>query len=162
METANFCYRHDLGPIYGWFGRRGLAAIILPREGHEGRHIPVLHSSANDHRVWKLSAALDDYFAGVRQDFHEIPVDLSAGTSFQRRVWEGARRISWGEGVTYGELAKRIGRPGAARAVGQAISRNSIPIVVPCHRVLAWNGLGGFSAGLAWKRELLKVEGIQL
>lgn len=88
------------------------------------------------------------------------PLDWAgAGTPFQQRVWTELCRIPTGETVTYGELARRVGRPGAARAVGQACGANPIPVLVPCHRVLAaGGGLGGFSAGLDWKRRLLAVE----
>jgi O-6-methylguanine DNA methyltransferase len=91
------------------------------------------------------------------------PLDLSAGTAFQQRVWNALRRIQPGETCSYGEIAKRIGNPQSARAVGSACGANPIPIFVPCHRVLAAGGkIGGFSCGLEVKRRLLALEGIQL
>jgi O-6-methylguanine DNA methyltransferase len=89
------------------------------------------------------------------------PLDL-AGTAFQKRVWNALRKISPGKTKSYGEIARAIGRPKAVRAVGAACGANPIPVLVPCHRVLAANGkLGGFSGGLDWKRELLAREGIK-
>lgn len=107
----------------------------------------------------RLARSLEAYFAGERVDFGGIPLDLD-GTPFQCAVWEGARTIPWGATETYAGLAVRIGRPKAQRAVGQALGANPVPILVPCHRVLAAkNRLGGFSAGLHWKRALLILEG---
>ncbi len=91
------------------------------------------------------------------------PLDLSAGTEFQQRVWNALRRIEFGATRSYGEVASMIGSPGAVRAVGGACGANPVPLLVPCHRVLAANQkLGGFSGGLNWKRKLLAVEGVLL
>jgi O-6-methylguanine DNA methyltransferase len=91
------------------------------------------------------------------------PIDLSAGTEFQRRVWETLREIASGQTWTYARVAKAIGKPKAVRAVGGACGANPIPVFIPCHRVLAANSrLGGFSGGLNWKRILLGREGITL
>ena len=88
------------------------------------------------------------------------PLDLSVGTRFQQQLWRALLRIPVGSTRTYGELAHILQRPKAARASGQACGANPIPVIVPCHRVLAnGNKLGGFSAGLDWKRKLLKAEG---
>lgn len=90
------------------------------------------------------------------------PLDLSAGTDFQRRVWGALRKIGWGQTRSYGEVARAIGQPKAVRAAGGACGANPIPVFVPCHRVLAANhGLGGYSGGLEWKRALLKRERIR-
>jgi methylated-DNA-[protein]-cysteine S-methyltransferase len=86
-------------------------------------------------------------------------IDLSQGTEFQRRVWRALLDIPRGETRTYKQVAEQIGRPGAARAVGQAVGANPMPIVVPCHRVIAQNGLGGFGGGLPLKKRLLRLEG---
>jgi len=87
------------------------------------------------------------------------PLDLSGGTTFQRKVWEALRQIPAGRTKSYGQLAAALGRPGAARAVGSACGANPIPLLIPCHRVLAaGGGLGGFSGGLHWKRQLLARE----
>lgn len=101
---------------------------------------------------------LEEYFAGERTEF-DVPMELD-GTDFQRSVWQELSRIPYGETISYGELARRVGRPNGPRAVGQANGRNPIPIIVPCHRVLASNGIGGYGGGLKVKRALLAVEGV--
>ena len=88
-------------------------------------------------------------------------LDLAQGTPFQQAVWRALLEIPCGETRTYGQIAERIGRPRAARAVGQAVGANPLPIVVPCHRVVAGDGLGGFGGGLAMKRRLLEIEGVR-
>ena len=89
------------------------------------------------------------------------PLDVSGGTGFQQKVWAALRRIRLGQTRTYGEIAREIGNPLALRAVGGACGANPIPVLVPCHRVLAANRkIGGFSGGLNWKRTLLAREGI--
>jgi len=82
------------------------------------------------------------------------------GTDFQRQVWSELTRIPYGETISYGEVARRVGRPSAPRAVGQANGRNPIPVIVPCHRVVASDGIGGYGGGLNVKRKLLAVEGV--
>jgi methylated-DNA-[protein]-cysteine S-methyltransferase len=91
------------------------------------------------------------------------PFDITAGTAFQQRVWSALRKIGCGQTQSYGEIARAIGKPKAVRAVGGACGANPIPVLVPCHRVLAANRkLGGFSGGLNWKRTLLAREGVAL
>ena len=100
---------------------------------------------------------LETYFAGERDRF-DLPL-APAGTPFQREVWSTLRSIPYGETVSYGELARRLGRSNAYRAVGAANGRNPIPIVIPCHRVIGSDGsLTGFGGGLAIKRRLLALE----
>lgn len=111
-----------------------------------------------------LPAALDaakrqlvEYFDGTRRDF-ELPL-APHGTAFQCRVWEELRRISYGETISYGELARRIGKPTASRAVGAANGKNPLAIVVPCHRVIGADGtLTGYGGGLPVKQALLALE----
>ncbi len=104
---------------------------------------------------------LTAYFRGERTSF-ELPL-APTGTPFQEAVWGALRTIPPGETLSYGALAARIDRPGAARAVGSACGRNPLPIVVPCHRVVGSNGhLGGFGGGLDWKRYLLALEAAPL
>ncbi len=105
----------------------------------------------------QLAAELEEYFAGRRRAFG-VPLRVT-GTEFQRRVWRELRRIPYGRTMSYGELARRIGRPGAQRAVGQANHRNPIAIVIPCHRVVSVGGkLGGYGGGLWRKQYLLELE----
>ena len=104
-----------------------------------------------------VSRQLDEYFAGERTEFD---LELAPeGTPFQLDVWHQLTRIPYGETISYGELAKRVDRPGAARAVGAANGRNPIAIIVPCHRVIGADGsLTGFGGGIPWKRWLLNRE----
>ncbi len=105
----------------------------------------------------RVARELIQYFEGVRTEF-TFPVHL-AGSAFERRVWSALKRIPYGQTRTYGEVARAIGRPGAARAVGTANGRNPVPIVIPCHRVVAAGGkLGGFGGGLSLKKDLLRLE----
>lgn len=100
---------------------------------------------------------LKEYFAGKRSEF-KIKLNPQ-GTDFQKRVWRELIKIPYGETRSYGEIAKAIGRPGAARAVGMANSRNPLPVIIPCHRVIGADGtLTGFSSGLELKSQLLAVE----
>jgi methylated-DNA-[protein]-cysteine S-methyltransferase len=110
-------------------------------------------------------AAVERYLAGKSVDFSKVDLDLAGVGDFHRQIYAATRRVGWGETVTYGELARRVGSPGAARAVGQAMGRNPIPIIVPCHRVLAsGRKIGGFSAfgGAVTKARLLELEGVHL
>lgn len=101
---------------------------------------------------------LEEYFKGKRKSF-KIPLDLR-GTPFQKKVWKTLLRIPYGKTKSYGEIARAVGNPGAARAVGSANGRNPVAIIVPCHRVIrSGGGLGGYSAGLSKKRVLLDLEG---
>ncbi len=109
--------------------------------------------------IGRVVRELHGFFAGTPTDFRDLPLDLK-GTPFQLRVWQELRRIPWGVTISYRELARRAGSPKAFRAVGQANALNPIPIIIPCHRVIAADGgLGGFSSGLARKRWLLEHEG---
>jgi len=104
-----------------------------------------------------LVAQLEEYFAGARVEF-DVPLSL-AGTEFQRRVWTELRDIPLGRTISYGELARRVGTPGASRAVGLANGRNPISIVIPCHRVIGADGrLTGYGGGLERKAWLLRHE----
>ena len=113
----------------------------------------------------EVAIEIDEYFRGRRHSF-TMPVDLSTlEASFPKTVYETLRRdVRFGETVSYGELAEMVGRPGAARAVGNAMSRNPVPIVVPCHRVVAsGDRIGGYGpSGIKTKRFLLTLEGVEL
>jgi methylated-DNA-[protein]-cysteine S-methyltransferase len=108
-------------------------------------------------------AAARCYFGGARVDFTGIGLDLPALDPFRRATYDALRAVAWGETVTYGELARRAGAPGAAQEVGIAMARNPVPLIIPCHRVLAAGGkLGGFSAPgrTAAKERMLALEGV--
>jgi methylated-DNA-[protein]-cysteine S-methyltransferase len=133
----------------------------------QGRHPPAGTRSEperGDALGWQIATELREYFAGTRRAFG-IPL-APEGTAFQRRVWEALRAIPCGEVRSYAQLAQAVGSPRAFRAVGQANRRNPIPVVIPCHRVLASDGgIGGFmgawegGAGTELKRALLRLEG---
>jgi methylated-DNA-[protein]-cysteine S-methyltransferase len=137
-------------------GRDGIVTTIrLPGQDHEpvGWEDWVEDPTAFGDAV----AQLEEYFAGARTTF-EFPMALE-GTDFQRAVWSALQEIPYGETWSYGQLAARLGKPGAARAVGLANGRNPIPIVVPCHRVIGADGsLTGYGGGLDRKLVLLELE----
>ncbi len=114
------------------------------------------------HGHWPLASLLEDllnaYLRGKGVDFSSIPLDLSRATPFQLRVWKATQEIPYGSTLTYGELAARLGMAKGARAVGQALKKNPIPIIIPCHRVVGRKGLTGFRGGLDWKRRLISLE----
>lgn len=121
------------------------------------------HEAAPADAVWDAArcaepvAQLEAFFRGERADF-DLPL-APRGTPFQRQVWEELARIPYGVSISYRELAARVGRPGAVRAVGRANATNPIPIVVPCHRVIGSNGsLTGYAGGVALKEALLRLE----
>ncbi len=130
----------------------------------EGDRLVGLHTNPerppaarDDEHFAELAAQLDAYFAGERTRF-DVPLQLH-GTEFERRVWNALLEIPYGETAGYGEIAREIGAPGAARAVGRANGRNPIAIVVPCHRVIGADGsLTGYGGGLPLKRALLDLE----
>jgi methylated-DNA-[protein]-cysteine S-methyltransferase len=147
-------------------GAGGVERVTLPvLERHFKVADDRIRDPATKESRWAARAArqLDEYFAGRRTDF-DLPVDLQATelSDLQRHVLETVRaEVPYGETVTYGELAELAGRPGAARAVGTAMSRNPVPFFVPCHRVVAAGGIGGYGGGpqgVALKRALLDLE----
>jgi methylated-DNA-[protein]-cysteine S-methyltransferase len=107
----------------------------------------------------EVALVLQAYLHRERAALPCLPYRLVGGTPFQRRVWLALPTVPAGTTTSYGALAAAIGAPGGARAVGQALGRNPLPVVLPCHRVVACNGAGGFGAGLDWKRYLLECEG---
>lgn len=146
---------------------RGLVRLQLPeatREATERRLAVAGRSAATSAlppAVERAVAALRRYFSGEPADLTAVDVDLGGVPEFHRQIYAVTRAVPWGETVTYGDLARMVGSPGSARAVGQAMGRNPVPVVIPCHRVLAsGQGLGGFSApgGLTTKQRLLALE----
>jgi methylated-DNA-[protein]-cysteine S-methyltransferase len=151
-----------VGPLLVEHGEEGLRAI---RFWEQGRHPPAgtrVQAGRDDPLGWAAAAQLREYFAGVRKEF-DLPV-AAGGTAFRRRVWEALRGIPYGSTRTYAEVAAAVGTR-SARAVGQANRHNPVPIVVPCHRVVAAAGIGGYAgqsragALLDVKRWLLHHEG---
>jgi methylated-DNA-[protein]-cysteine S-methyltransferase len=145
----------------GWMGVRasdtGLTAIVLPKKTRNSVERE-LGADGSDPSLGELAARFRAYFNGEEVEFPDT-LDLSAATPFQRAVWEAARRIPRGETRSYSWVAEQAGRPLAVRATGGALGKNPVPVIVPCHRVIAANGsLGGFSGGLAMKRRMLDLE----
>jgi len=103
------------------------------------------------------------YFEGERVDFKDLPLDLNWASDFAKKVYKELLNIPYGKIATYGQIAKRIGDARFARAVGQALARNKIPIIIPCHRIVGTDGkLGGFAWGVEYKRRLLELEGVEV
>ena len=152
-----------VGPLFVEYGGDGVRSI---RFWEQGRHPPAgtrVQASRDDPLGWEVARQLREYFDGARREF-DLPLSPE-GTEFRRRVWEALRAIPFGETRTYRDVAEAVGCR-AARAVGQANRHNPLPIVVPCHRVLAVGGLGGYSgqtgegASIDTKRWLLRHEGV--
>lgn len=157
-----------IGPCAIAWTPAGIAGVLLPEADQDAtrRRLRARFPGAADaappapiaHAIDSITALLQ----GLTRDLTEVPLDWTGVPDFPRRVYEVARTIPPGSTRTYGDVAARVGAPGAAQAVGQALGANPFPLVVPCHRVLAASGdLGGFSApgGAATKRRLLEIEG---
>ena len=155
MNTTCFDYfESPVGPLL--LVSDGEALIGLHFAGSESSD-PVPNARRDPARFIAVREQLADYFAGRLQVF-DLPLS-APGTPFQKRVWHELRRIPFGETISYGELARRIGQPGASRAVGRANGQNPVAVIVPCHRVIGSNGsLTGFGGGMERKRWLLEHE----
>ncbi|QDZ06344.1 methylated-DNA--[protein]-cysteine S-methyltransferase [Sphingomonas panacisoli] len=164
FETA-----HGFAAI-GWSGR-GITAFRLPASTAAEAERALLRRLSDAVRtdppadVATVIAAAQRYFAGEQTDFDGVPIDLGEQSPFFARVYDAVRALGWGESTTYGAVAKQLGAgPEFARDVGQAMASNPIPLIVPCHRVLAAGGkVGGFSApgGSIAKARMLALEGVE-
>lgn len=147
------------GNFVAAYSKKGLAELSFPSTKAK------VETTANvtaQIRRWHrtTTAAVKKILAGKKPEILP-PLDLSAGTDFQRSVWKALRKIRAGETQSYGEVASAVGNSKAVRAVGGACGANPIPVLIPCHRVLAANKkIGGFSGGMEWKRTLLTREGV--
>lgn len=154
---------------WGWMGisenSKGIDAVVLPK-GSKRVIESDLRSVTDEPFEEGASAQLEearlqllDYLDGKREVF-TVPVDLSRGTPFQRRVWRVLQRVPYGKLRSYQWIASRVGGRHYARAVGSAVGANPLPVIIPCHRIVAQDAsLGGFSCGLPMKRKLLTLEG---
>ena len=172
MPSAGFCV---FDTAIGWcgiaWGGAGLLGVQLP-EGDEGaaracmaRRFAAMAETAPDARAGRAIARIQALLRGAHDDLLDVELDMTNIPGFQQRVYAVTRGIPPGRTLSYGEVAARVGEPGAARAVGRALGRNPFAPVVPCHRVLAAGiGAGGFSApgGVATKLRLLQIEQAQL
>jgi len=157
--------RTPLGRIWAAAGERALLRVLLPGSGGRDRLLRDLAGSHGRVRIAGRNALTAGFFEELNAYFQRKLFVFSTpvapqGTDFQQRVWQALRGIPYGETRSYGSVAGQVGLPrGGARAVGQANARNPVPIIVPCHRVVASDGgLGGFSSGLDHKRRLLRLE----
>jgi methylated-DNA-[protein]-cysteine S-methyltransferase len=169
IKTAAF--KTDWGWIAVLATAQGVAAVTLPcgtrQAAEEQLHalVPLSLRTAEGGEaagvyLERARTAILAYLQGNRQAF-DLPLDIQGGTPFHRKVWEALRRIPYGRVRSYGWVAKKVGKPDAARAVGSACGANPLPLVSPCHRVVAADGtLGGFAGGLRMKKRLLTLEGI--
>ena len=150
----------------GWVGilasRQGLLTITLPQRSSQQARRAL--SDRIKYAIWSpqhfdnLIERLKAYFSGHKVEFSD-ELDLSEATTFEREVWEIAKHIPYGETKSYTWIATQIRKPAAVRAVGQALGRNPLPIIIPCHRVLTIHGsLGGYAGGVEMKRVLLRLE----
>ena len=152
-----YCYTDSpIGPLLIAGDHESVHLIGFPKNGKPQRPEAGWTESSTG-PLAETVRQLREYFAGKRTDF-DLPL-APEGTTFQREVWRTLQEIPYGETISYGELAKRVGNPKASRAVGSANGKNPIPIVIPCHRVIAGDGtLGGFGGGLPTKEKLLALE----
>ena len=149
----------ELGKFRVQYTKQGLTRLQFPKTktDHASNAIEPIKQWIN-----QTKKALNAILNGTSPE-HYPPLDLSSGTDFQREVWALLQSIPMGQVEAYGELAYRLNKPKAARAVGGACGANPIPILIPYHRVVGTNGsLTGFSAGLNWKIRLLRAEGVEL
>lgn len=162
--AIGFVTHARVGVVGVAIGPRGVVASTVRPNRATARaelHARVAHGVREDAAATaRVCAEITEYLDGRRKRF-TVRVDWTAcGTEFQRAVWRELTRVRWGETVSYGALAERVGRPGAARAIGNAMNANPHWLIVPCHRVTASGGrLGGYGGGVAIKRALLELEG---
>lgn len=164
MYASYFSTAYGPGGVYAT--AEGVVKVELPDTGrndatsHTEQESGLEPSEITVHAVGMLQR----YFLGEQVDFSDIPVVLDGLTPFRRKILTAIRKLQYGEITTYGQVARECGSPSAARAVGGALASNPIPVIVPCHRIVASDGgLTGFSApgGMRTKLELLKMEGIE-
>ncbi|MCP8883415.1 methylated-DNA--[protein]-cysteine S-methyltransferase [Devosia sp. XJ19-1] len=167
METTTF--DTALGRFgIGWTDK-GLARLLLPGDDEtvllERLNRGTTQPGEPTRMISALMNSIEDYAEGEAVDFADVPLDLAGVPDFHSRAYDLLIKIGWGQTVTYGDLARQLGDIGLSRAVGQAMGANPIPLVIPCHRVLASDGKpGGFSApgGTATKVKMLALEGVSI
>lgn len=160
--TKVACHTSPIGPVRSWWADSGLFRLSWEEEspGKDSQFgQDATDTSAQE--IAKFDRSLQAFFSGESDGLRDVRVDLRGWTAFFAEIYQACREIPAGETRCYAELAKAVGRPRAVRAVGQAMARNRIPLVIPCHRVIGSDGrLRGFSApgGLDAKRKLLELE----
>jgi len=173
------CFCHVFETPLGWLGvgwsDLGVSRVLLPAGDGDatlrrlrrlcGDHVAVVDTKELPQPVAAAVDMLRRYAAGEQVDFSEVVVDLRGAEPFQLAIYDAARKLRYGEAVTYGQLSVAAGHPGEARETGAALGKNPVPIIVPCHRIVAAGGkIGGFSApgGSSTKQKLLAMEGASL
>ncbi|MBV9567166.1 MAG: methylated-DNA--[protein]-cysteine S-methyltransferase [Hyphomicrobiales bacterium] len=171
-QTLYHLFNTSLGPIGIAWADAGLVRVQLPEVDHartlrrlKAKRSTIWVKASPSPMVRQAMLEIGRHISGERPDFSGISLDLTGVTVFDRAIYDAARSIAWGRTASYGELATLAGYPGEARDVGQALGRNPIAIIIPCHRILAkGNRIGGFSAhgGRLTKERLLALEGFDL
>jgi methylated-DNA-[protein]-cysteine S-methyltransferase len=171
MDIDDRAYRLiSFATALGWIGilhREGLIAktcVGYDREVDAIRAFgkaAVFHEPRRNAMERSFVKLFQEYGSGRQVTFADLKIDIQSKTAFQRRVIQNCRKVPYGQTMSYGQLAERSGSPRAARAVGNVMKSNSFPLIVPCHRIVGANGIGGFSApcGRQLKRRLLELEG---
>ncbi len=169
MTAASFAlFKTAIGTCGIAWTERGVCGIQLPEEDARAtrarlrRRLVDAREAVPSAEIRRTIEQITALLAGKTSELSDVPLDLEQVPEFYQRVYTATRRIPAGETASYGEIATRIGEPGAARAVGQALGRNPVPLIVPCHRVLAAGGkFGGFAGrgGVTTKMRLLAIEG---
>lgn len=153
-----------IGDLFVAVGPAGVVALEFHPDGGEAVRLAAIRGARvirSSEAVAPVAAQLAEYFAGCRRQF-DLAMDLSSLSAFERDVLAAVAQIPPGQTLTYGEVARAVGKPAASQAVGQALGRNPVPIVIPCHRVIAGGGrIGGYSGrgGVETKQALLRLEG---
>lgn len=154
LEDNYSLIKSDYGIIEVIYTKKGIKKIVLPKRKKEIRNKLAKKQPAKIVKL--LEKQINEYFKGKRRNF-SIPLDLDEKTEFQKKVHKVISKITYGEVSTYKEIARKINS--SPRAVGQALKRNSVPIIIPCHRIISSDGTYcGFSQGLFWKERLLSIE----
>ena len=156
MKERLYKVSSPMGVLIIGFTDRGISSLKFPsRRKNDGLQQLRGQECVS---VREIQRQIETYFSGRKMRF-SLPLDLSGGTAFERKIWRILGHIPYGATRTYADVAAAAGDPKARRAVGQACKKNPVPIIVPCHRAVASKGLGSYAAGLKWKKALLKLEG---
>lgn len=157
--AVQWLFNSPLGALFAMASEKGLEVLSFQRQPGVSQASSLNQSGAPFEILQETCQQLTEYFEGQRQTF-DLPL-APQGTDFQREVWQELLNIPFGQTLSYGELAERVGKPKAARAVGSANGKNPLCLVIPCHRVIAADGgLGGYAYGLSIKEQLLAHEGL--
>jgi methylated-DNA-[protein]-cysteine S-methyltransferase len=157
--TSSVVFDSPIGPLRIFADGERLVALDFLKSSRASNLKSHSKSKENGAFFKRVEKALHDYFEKGKP-LPSFPYASRSGTSFRQKVWRALEKIPFGQTRSYGEIAAMIGSPGAARAVGTACGANSLPLFIPCHRVVAANGLGGFSSGMEIKKQLLRLEGV--